>query len=342
MQGVLWSAPVLVLGAFVTHAVTRGLPPALEALRRPFELVVAPLRDAWLADADLAVLGYLGWQLLLLVLLWGYFGGVLYRLAAVDLARGTKEDPGAALAFARRHWRGLVGARLAIWLAFLLPIAAAVLLAMAGRLPGVLGGVLLALAVLLVAGLVLVAVVVGTVGAAAGFLTGPTVASEDSDAFDAVSRTFTYAAAGLPRLVGWRLLFLGGVLIGAGWRLLRTVLVLGIGWACLGLGAGEAAVTRASAVLGAMGTPADAERLGLGALDYAVALVIALVFAGLVAMWLADLVSRIVCARTAVYLLLRRAIDGTSVDALRTRPAQRGPADAASAGFVEVSRIEDA
>ncbi|MDJ0975805.1 MAG: hypothetical protein QNJ98_15190 [Planctomycetota bacterium] len=342
MQGVLWSAPVLVLGSFLTHVVTAGADAALEGLRHPFAFVVAPLKGAYLADHDLALLCYVGWQLLLLVLLWGYFGGALYRLAAVDLALGSKEEPAAALRFARRHWRGLVGARLAIWLAILLPLGAAVLIAMTGRIPGVVGGILLALGVVLIAGLALVAVVLATINAAAGFLSGPTVAAEDSNAFDAVSRTFTYAAAGLPRLVGWRLLFFGGVLIGTSWRLVRTVLVLGLGWACLSLGAGQGVVTRASAVLGAMGTPADAERLGLGATDYVVAVAIAIVFAGLVALWLADLVSRIVCARTGVYLLLRRAVDGEPVDALQTRPAQGGPETPESAGFVEVGRVGDA
>lgn len=347
VQGVLWSAPVLVLGGLLARLATQGAASAVEGLRHPFALILTPLRDAYFADADLAVLGYIGWQVLLLVLLWGYFGGVLYRLAVVDLALGSKEDAAAATRFARRHWRGLVGSRLAIWLAILLPLGAAVLLAMTGRIPGVFGGILLAIAVAAIAGLVLVAVVVATVNAAAGFLTGPTVAAEDSDAFDAVSRTFTYAAAGLPRLVGWRLLFFGGVLIGTGWRFLRTALVIGIGWACLRLGAGEDVIERVSAILGAMGTPADADRLGLGWTDYLVAVVVAIVFAGLTAMWLADLVSRVVCARTGVYLLLRRAIDGAPVDSLRTGPQNSGhegtgQEGAEAAGFIEVNRIEDA
>ena len=69
--------------------------------------------------------------------------------------------------------------------------------------------------------------------------------------------------------------------------------------------------------------------------------IVAIAFAGLVAMWLADLVCRVVCARTGVYLLLRRAIDGAPVDSLRTGPQQRGPEDAAAAGFIEVNRVGD-
>lgn len=340
LQGVLWSAPVLVLGSLLSHVVTHGVGPALDGLGQPFRFVMAPLVGAYEADADLRMLGYLLWQLLLLVMLWGYFGGVLYRLAAVDLACGEKETPAAASGFARRHWRGLVGARLAIWLAIALPLGAAALISMGGRLDGLFGGILLAVAVIATAGLALVSVVIATVNAAAGILAGPTVAAEDSDAFDAVSRTFTYAAAGLPQLVGWRLMFFGGVLLGSGWRLVRTLLVLGLGLACLRLGAGAGAVDRALAILDALGAPPDADRLGVGTADYLVAGAIALVVAGLVAMWVADLVARVICARTGVYLLVRRATDGVAVSTLRTVPQQpAGPQDAASAGFVEVDRI---
>lgn len=341
LQGVLWSAPVLVLGSLCVHVIQHGMSAALAGLGQPFQLVLAPLKGAYLADADFALLGYVAWQVFLLVLLWGYFAGVVYRLAVVDLALAEKEEAKAASAFARRHWRGLVGARLAIWLAIVLPLAGAALLAMGGRLEGLFGGVLLAVAVVATAALALLAVVIATVNAAAGFLTGPTVAAEDSDAFDAVSRTFTYAAAGLPRLVGWRLLFFGGVLIGSGWRLLRTLLVLGIGLACLRLGAGAEPMDRALAVLDALGTPPDADRLGVGTADYLVAGAIALVVAGLVAMWLADLVARVICARASVYLLVRRATDGVGVSSLRTGPQPAGPQDAATAGFVEVGRIEE-
>ncbi len=341
MQGVLWSVPVLVLGAFATHAVTVGFAAAIDGLKQPYELVVAPLRGAYEADADLALFGYVLWQSFLLCLLWGYFGGALARLAAVDLALGRKEEGAAAAEFARRHWRGNVGARLAIWAAILMPLVAATVVALAGRIGGPIGAALLAAAVVVAAGLALLAVVLGSVYVLAGFLTGPTVACEDSDAFDAVSRTFSYAGAGLPRLVWLRLMFLGGVLLGVGWRLARTVLIIALTLVCLRVGAGAERIERATAILGAMGAPHDADRLGIGAMDYVVALTMVLAFGGLVVLWIADWVSRVACARVAVYLLLRRDTDHVPADQLRTPPRATGHQGPEEAGFVEVARVAD-
>lgn len=180
---------------------------------------------------------------------------------------------------------------------------------------------------------------IGSVAVLAGFLTAPTIACEDSDAFDAVSRTFTYAGAGLPRLVATRIRFALGVLLGVGWRALRTVLAIGIGLLLLRLGAGEGALDRALAVLASMGTPPDGERLGITTADHVLAGVMALAVAGLVIIWLADMASRIACARVAVYLLLRREIDGIPVDRIRTLSDVDGPLTAERAGFVEVDRV---
>lgn len=336
LQGLLWSGPLLVLGSLLAR-----LPdPDMAGILRPLQYVLDPLLEAWRHDRDLALFGYLGLQLLLLALLWGLFGGAIYRLAAVDLTQRRRDDGRAALVFSRRHWRAFVGSRVALWLGVVVPLGAAIALATTGRLPGWFGGLLLAVAVGAAIILALVAVAVASVCVTAGFLSGPAVACEDSDAFEGVSRTFTYAAAGLPRLVGWRLLFAGGVLLGTVWCLVRLVAVVALAWTALRLGAGAAALDRALAILGATGTPADAERLGITTPDYVVAFVFALGAGSLVILWLADLVSRLCCARTAVYLLLRRVIDHVPVDRLRTAPHTSGHRSAEEAGFVEVERID--
>ena len=295
---------------------------------------------AYEADADVALLGYLLWQGLLLTLLWGYFGGAIYRLAAVDLIRKRREDGRRSFAFARRHWRGFVGARLALWLGAGLPLVAAVLLALVGRWEGPLGGLLLAVAAAAAFLLAFVACMIGSVGVVAGFLTGPTVACEDSDAFDAVSRTFLYAGAGLPRMVLYRLLFFAGVLLGAGWRFVRSAFALLLAYACLRLGGGEQVMDRVGAILQAFGAPPDADRLGVLGTDYLVAGVVVLGVCALSVLWLADLVTRIQCARTAVYLLLRHDIDQVPLTELRTPPRIQTSRSAEEAGFVEVGRIE--
>lgn len=74
-------------------------------------------------------------------------------------------------------------------------------------------------------------------------------------------------------------------------------------------------------------------------LDLVPALSLAAVAAGLAALWLADLASRVLTGRVGAYLYLRQEIDRVPTDALRTAPAAPGWKDAEAAGFVEVTRI---
>jgi hypothetical protein len=313
-------------------------------MRRPLTYVLGPARWAHENDRDGLLLGWVLAEGAALLLLWGLFGGAVSRLAAVDLTnelrRDRREDARDAFRFARRHWGGVVGARALFWGGAAAAIVLACLAASLGRLPGALGDALGVVGAALCFALAFAGVMLASVHALSGFVTGPTVACEDSDAFDAVSRVFTYAASGPPRLLAVRLLFLGGVLLGSGWRLLRTVAAGLLGWLCLSAGAGAERISRATAILGATGTPSDASRLHLGAFDYALAAVIALAVGGLAALWLADLVSRVICARVGAYLVLRRDVDGVPPASLRTPPKVPGHRGAEEAGFVEVGRIE--
>ena len=185
------------------------------------------------------------------------------------------------------------------------------------------------------------AVVVLSIDLVAGFLTGPTVACEDSDAFDGVARTFTYASANLPRLTWLRLLFFGGVLLGTGWRFVRGLAIAALAYLALKAGAGTENLDKAFAVLGSTGEPVDAERLGLVWYHYLLALALAMAAGSLVILWLADTVSRILCARTAVYLTLRNEIDKVPLTTLRTVSRGTPALTADEAGFVEISKVED-
>lgn len=333
LYGVLVTPLALILGALLFRLVDAG-DPALGALRRPIAYVMGPLHDAWMADRDLALLLFALVEGILLSGVWGFFGGAVSRMAAVHLATDRKESAPAALAFSRRHFRGFAGARAALWSSVLLPIAAAILASTAGRLEGA-GAYLFPAAIAAAALLALVAVVAGSLAAVAGFLTSPTIACEDSDAFDAVSRVYGYAAAGLPRLVGVRLLFLGGVLVGSMWRLLRTVAAVGLLALVIQAGAGPDALRRLTDVLYDLGRGAPAPALG----TLLAALTLALVVGGLAALWLADLVTRVLCARVGAYLALRRAIDRVAPTELRTVPAHAGRLGPEAAGFVEVDRV---
>jgi hypothetical protein len=305
---------------------------------RPLALVLEPLREAWHHDRDLCLLGWVLAHVVAQVLLWGRFGGHLHRLAVLDLAGAPRESSAEVSRFARHRWRAFTGARLAFVLGVVAPLVAVGVLALLGRLPGAWGGLGLAVAAAAGGALALVAVLVLGGGVMGGFLTGPLIAAEGGDAFEAVTGAYGHVLEGLPALLGRRLLFLGGVLLGSGWRLLRTGLVLLLGHAALSQGAPET-YDRVLALLGSGGTPPDAARLGLTFGHHVAALTVLAVVAGLMLFWAADLVARVVCARSAVYLLTRRAVEHVPVDRLRAAPRVRAATGAREAGFEEVHRL---
>ena len=129
------------------------------------------------------------------------------------------------------------------------------------------------------------------------------------------------------------------MLLGSGWRLLRTLLTAALAVWLLDRALGSERLERLLAVLGARGMPQDAARLGLGGFDLAAAVVLGLGAAVLVALWLADLASRLACARVAAYLLLRRAVDRVEPSHLATPPGETALQTAEEAGFEEVDRV---
>ncbi len=336
LLGLLLSAPALYLGALISNTAAGDWP----AMNRPLAFVLAPLQRAHAADDDIALLGHLALQLLLLACVWSFYGCGLHRLAAADLTQGRREETDGAYDFAARHWRGVLGAKVALFAGMLVPLALALGFDHLARLDGWLGTVFLALGVVVTVVLAGVAVFVFLAWCVGGLLTTPVIATEDSDSFDALSRAIGYAGAGLPRLMLWRLAFLGGALLGIAWRGLRLVLVLALAYTVLRLGAGEDAVGRITRILQAGGTPAGADRLALGWADYLAALVAGLTLFFLVAGWLADAIVRIACARTGLYLALRAAIDRLPRNHLASAPVAPPFQDAAAAGFDEVARVD--
>lgn len=122
---------------------------------------------------------------------WGLFGGALCRVASVDATRGEKVGFGESIAFARSRLKSFIFAPLlpSIIIAF-----AGVILALGGLVGAIpwLGelfvGVLFVIALLIGLGIALV-----FIGAVGGYwLMFPTIATEGSDAADALARSFSY------------------------------------------------------------------------------------------------------------------------------------------------------
>lgn len=142
---------------------------------------------------------------------WGFFGGAICRIAAVQIARNEKISLGEAVSFAREKFLNLFTAPL-FPLIFLGIIT--LFLIIFGLITGFtfwFGDIVLAgplWPVVLVLGLIMAVVVVGLVGWP---LMNPTIATEGSDNFDALSRSYSYVYQAFWHYLGyWALALLYG------------------------------------------------------------------------------------------------------------------------------------
>jgi len=268
---------------------------------------------------------FLGYFLIALVL-WAFLGGAASRLCALRATAGEHIGLGDAVRFAYRRLGWLL---LAPLLPPLLMLVIGGLLALAGlalfNLPGldVVGGLIFGL--LLLGGALIALLLIGHF-AGAGLLY-PAVTIEDADAFDAVSRAYNYALGRPWRWLFYNLtalgygaltyLFLGLVVFLTLW-ITRFAVELGSFREAVSVGSDGNLVTwdylsRFAAVL------PDSARTYSGGVPFDELPVTAQIAAALLRVWVhllfallaAYAISFYFAANTWVYLLLRRASDGT-------------------------------
>jgi len=125
---------------------------------------------------------------------WSFYGAVITRMAAVDLVRETSRETYKAGSFAARRFFSYFMSAAAVEITIAILGAVIVLAAMLVRIPGlgglfwVLNAVFFPLAIL--AGIALAFFIIG--GLFGSIFLMPTISVEGSDAFDAVSRAYTY------------------------------------------------------------------------------------------------------------------------------------------------------
>lgn len=175
-------------GGFLGWLLSDQVPVLLEPLMK----FLAPVVYLFHPDAG-------GWNRIYLILIilwtiavWGFFGGAISRMAAVQLARNEKVGMREALAFARERCQSYFSAPLfpLVFLGIL-----SLFLLIFGFLEAhtyffgdiVLAGLLWP--VVLIFGLIMAVVLVGLVGYP---LMNPTISTEGSDSFDALSRSYSY------------------------------------------------------------------------------------------------------------------------------------------------------
>ncbi len=291
-------------------------------LSRPFRMLFSA--EASVVGAAYALLCCL-WAVLVVALL----GGAATRIAALALARGEPLGLKGALQHARQKLAAYFAAPFMPLVGVLLVSLLLMLLGLLMRWePGVVIAAVLWPLVLL-AGLLIAILLIGLL--VGWTLMWPTIATEETDAFDALSRSYAYVYQRPLRLVLYALvvslLGLAGVVLV---DLFTDAVVhfsrLGTSW---GMGA-----ERAAEVFAPYDYPeivgADAEVVltpGRPPLADPPA------GARLIAFWLRLVQMMVVvfelaffwAAATAIYLLLRRAVDGTDLDEVRGLPAEAVP-----------------
>jgi hypothetical protein len=263
-------------------------------------------------------------------LVGSFFGLAVTRRAAVELTCPRRAEVGEALRFARRHahWAFLTPASLLFGALALFALAAAVL--SLGRWSPAL--LVVAAPVALVLSVAAVVLIVGLL--AGGILAWPTIATEWSDAFDAITRVYGYGFAYAYRLFVYRLGALVALAGAVATRGLRAFLVLAGFGAALVVGFGREP-TRAL-LDGVLLEPPEGVPFPQTVAGWTLL--------ACVAVYLTLLVSRLLVfvavLRQAIYLLLRRHVDRVAFDNIDGFRPDDSAYDPTAQGF-ELVEVEE-
>lgn len=278
-------------GGFGTQAAQSLLRPVL-ATSEFWDGAVAAGAWGLMASILLAV-----WVAFMLV--GSFFGLAVTRMAAIELTCDRRADTRGAFRFARRHWHWAFVTPACLLVGALLLVAIAGALFSLGRVSEFL--LILAAPCALVLALGAVVLVVGLF--AGGVLAWPTIATEWSDAFDAITRVYGYSFTHSYRVLLYRAvagLALLGAVVTRGFRAALVLAGFGLAlWA--GLGAERATDLLESVLLEQpQAVPLPQTLAGLTILA-CVAIFLTLQVARLIVFALV--------LRQAIYLLLRWQVD---------------------------------
>jgi hypothetical protein len=264
------------------------------------------------------------------LLVGSFFGMAVTRMVAVELTCDRRSDLKEALDFARHHWH---------W-GFLTPagllFGALVLVGIAAGLFAV-GGLIEIFLVLAAPAslLVVIGAVILVIGLfAGGILAWPTIATEWSDAFDAITRVYGYSFTHAPRVMAYRLGVIVLLAAAVVMRAVRAAVVLALLAVALRVGLGT---EMAGNLIDAMmleppqGLPLPQTLAGWA-------------LAACVAVFLSLQVARLAVLRSALYqamyLLLRRHIDRVPMDSIDGYRPDDSAFDPTAQGFV-LSEVEE-
>ena len=150
--------------------------------------------QAWQAIFALPWWGWLGIMsglYVMLMVVWAYFGGMISRIAAVNLTKDEGLEFSKALSFAGKKYLAYFSPWIICALGFLFFFLCNYVGGWVGRIP-VVGELLIAifLPFAILSGFIMVFIIIGFIFGASFFCS--TISVEGSDSFDAISRSFSY------------------------------------------------------------------------------------------------------------------------------------------------------
>lgn len=260
-----------------------------------------------------------------LLAIWSQVGGAITRIAALDYARDESVRLTDALKFARNKFWSYFWSPLVPVIGVFFFALCNVIGGLIGRIP-VFGEVMVALGfpLAMISGFLMV--FIGVIGALGLCFMFPTISAEGSDAFDAMSRAYSYvlsrpkqfliycavntlyglACLALIAFVAWLMMRLAFFTVGAGmgqkFQLVQSFLSQKCNIACLGFCSAAIPTEAKTAVVS----------LDRWSLKFLAGMLIVYIFLIKLAVW-SFVTTYIFSAKTIIYFLLRKEIDSTDV-----------------------------
>jgi hypothetical protein len=246
-----------------------------------------------------------------LMIIWSVFAGAITRLAALEFARGEKAGLKDSLSFVMKKFWSYFWSPLTPILGVLFFIACNVVGGLLGKIEFA-GEIAVAVGFPLAILSGFLIVFLGIVGIIGFILMFPAISSEGSDAFDAISRAYSYV---LSRPLHFLSLFITIIICGtilsfvAGYG---ACLVMQTSYFTVGLGMGDK-LNEIRAFIAGMSGAGDAIT-SLNPMSMRIAALLFMLYVVLIKMTVGSIIVAFVgSASTIAYLIMRKAVDGTEI-----------------------------
>ena len=247
-----------------------------------------------------------------LLIIWSVIGGAITRLAALEFARDEKIGFKEALSFASKKFWSYFWSPITPALGVLFFVACNILGGLFGQIKYI-GeiGVAIGFPLAILSGFLII--FIGIIGAIGFFLMFPTISAEGSDAFDAMSRAYSYVISKPKHFIS---LFLGIIICGTIFALfvsLVACLVMQTSFYTVGFGMGEKFESIKAVISG--GALGKAPMASLDLLSMKFTALMLMIYIVLVKVAVGSLVVAFAgSASTVAYFLLRKDVDGTDIN----------------------------